>query len=101
MNIKNLEDYISKADSISYGIDFLRLNLKNIIPSLSIILHKLDDDNSNIFIRDLDDYSLSVVKNRTRNGSSLNISISIDNVPHTLFQYLEYSEKNKKVIKSE
>lgn len=101
MNIKNLEGYISNADDMSYGIDFLRLNLKTIIPSLSEPLHKLDDDNSNTFMKDVGDYSLTMVKTRTRNGSALNISVSIDDVSYTLWQYSEYSEGNKKVIKWE
>ncbi|MEI6673346.1 MAG: hypothetical protein WCL02_08875 [bacterium] len=101
MNIKNLEGYIANADDMSYGIDFLRLNLKAIIPSLSEPLHKLDDDNSNTFMKDMGDYSLTMVKTRTRNGSALNISVSIDDVSYTLWQYSKYSEENKKVIKGE
>jgi hypothetical protein len=64
-------------------------------------LHTIDDDNSNVILKEVGDYVLSIVKSRSRNGSFLNISISIDDIPHTLLQYLEYSVKNKKVIKSE
>ncbi len=100
MQIKNINEQISKADGISYWIDQLKLNLQGSITFLSEILNKIDDDNSNVYIENINEHFFSMVKIRTRNGPALNIIISIDDIPHTIWQYLEYSSKNKKKIKS-
>lgn len=90
--MNDLNWYISQADKVSRWMDYLMLNLKSPIISLTKILKTLDDDNSNVFMQTIWDYSLSMIKIRTRMGYALNISVSINNVPYTVFQYLETSE---------
>ena len=101
INQSKLKKIIDSADNVSIGLDYLRINIKNPIPFLSDILHRLDIDNSNIHLQNIGDYEISMTKLYVRGGGScLNVSISIENVPYTIFQYLEYSQKSKKILKS-
>lgn len=101
INQSNLKKIIDSADNVLIGMDYLRINIKNPISFLSTILHRLDTDNSNIHLETIGNYEVSMTKLYTRGGGScLNISISIENVPYTIFQYLEYSQKSKKILKS-
>jgi hypothetical protein len=79
----------------------LSLNLKVPLFFLQKILRKLDLDNSNSAFREIGDYGLTFIKSRSQYGDSLNITISIENIPYPVFQYMEYNEKKKKFLKSE
>lgn len=100
MKIKNLDKYINKADNSSHWIDHLRLNLKEEISFLSEVLNKIEDDNLNQEIQQIEGYSFSMLKFRTNNWYALNISLFVDDVPYTIRQYLEYNEKSKKLLRS-
>ena len=100
ININSVKK-LMKHSEISHWIDHLSLNMKIINPKLHAILWRLDLDNSNTQIEVVDGYSISYVKSRSRNGEFLNITISIRNVPYTIFQYLEYPENKKKIFNSQ
>lgn len=103
MDIKksNIEKLLKNCSQFSHWIDHLSLNLKDRIPKLSEILSILDLDNSNFKIERIDDYSITYTKSISRNGLFINIAIWINDVPYTIFQYLEYPEKKKKKFNSE
>jgi hypothetical protein len=100
-NRNNIQRYLQKADMYNWGIDHLTLNLKKPIFFLKDILDTLDFDNSNIAIQTIGNYETTFTKAYFKNGSFLSIAISIDNIPFTIFQYLEYNERNKRFLKSE
>lgn len=101
MDIKNLNKYINNADQTVFWLDLLKLNLKQKIIFLSDILSTVDFDNSNMLGREFWWFDVSFIKIMTPNWPAINISLSVDNVPYTLFQYLEYDDKRKKMFNSE
>lgn len=100
LNTDHLQKVMNEANGFAVGIDYLQINLKVAIPFLSVILHRLDDDNSHTHFETLWGYNVSMTKQYTKRGQCLNIAISIDNIPYTIFQYLEYSSSQQKIIKS-
>lgn len=91
---------MDSANWVSIGIDYLQINLKEVVPFLSVILRRLDTNNSNIHFQSIGTYEISVTKSLTKRWPCLNIAVSIENIPYTIFQYLEYSDLQQKVIKS-
>lgn len=100
INSDHLKKLMDTADWISIGIDYMQINLKEVLPSLSVILRRLDTDNSNIHFEQVGDYEVSITKSLTKRWPCLNIAISIENIPYTIFQYLEYSDLQQKIINS-
>lgn len=100
INLKNLHKTIDESDWVSPGIDYLQINLKMVVPFLSEILHRLDTDNSNTHFDNFWEYQVSMIKQYSKRGPILNISISIDNIPYPIFQYAEYSDQQKQILKS-
>ena len=103
MNIKkeSIDILFKNSSQFSHWVDHLSLNLRTKIPKLSSILSLLDTDNSNFKIEIIQWYTVNYTKSLSRNGAYINISISIRDVPYTIFQYLEYPEKKKKIFNSE
>ena len=99
-----LKATIQWADDVCYGFDYLKLNLKSEIKLFSNILSMLDCDNSNSSnisqIVDWKLYELSLVKIRTKFWDCLKISVSFDDVVYNIWQYLEYQEKERRLLKS-
>lgn len=100
INQTKLKNLMNDSDWFSVGIDYLQINLKKAIPFLSETLHRLDTDNSNIFFDNIGELQLSMTKNYSKRWMILDISISIENIPYPMFQYMEYSEKQKQILKS-
>ena len=102
MKIKNLDWYMSSADRVSFGIDYVKLNLKQIVPFLSDFFDQIQDygDSRFPFKKQISNYSLSMSKMSIRNGLALTISIVVNNVSHKILQYLEYSISSSKILKS-
>jgi len=89
-----------EADQTVLWIDLLRLNLKQKIKYLSKFMWEVDTDNSNMLFIDVGWHKVSFVKIHTGSWLALNITIAIGQIPYTIMQYLEYSEKSKKLLKS-
>ena len=98
---KYIDKLLRECSQFSHWVDHLSLNLKTKIPKLSNILSVLDLDNSNFKIEIIDGYPINYTKSISRTWTFINISVSIRDVPFTIFQYLEYSEKRKKILKTE
>lgn len=96
----NIEKLFKKCSNVSHGIDHLTLNLKDRIPKLSDILSILDLDNSNTQLERINDYSITYTKSISRNWTFLNISLVVNEISYTIFQYLEYPEKKRKKFNS-
>lgn len=100
LNQTKLKKLMDGAGWVSIGTDYLQINLKREIPFLSEILHHLDTDNSNIHFDNIGECQLSMLKQISGRWPILNISISIENIPYPIFQYMEYSDRQKELIKS-
>lgn len=100
INQNYLQKLLNEATTYSDWIDHLTLNMKKELPRFHHILATLDDDNSNTYFGSLWEYKISYTKNHSKNWTFLNITVSIEDIPYTLFQYLEYNKKKQEFLKS-
>lgn len=100
INHNYLQKLLKKATTYNDWIDHLTLNMKKELARLHHILATLDDDNSNTYFDSLWEYKISYTKNHSKNWTFLNITVSIEDIPYTLFQYLEYNKKKQEFLKS-
>lgn len=100
INQNYLQKLLKKATTYNNWIDHLTLNMKKELARLHHILATLDDDNSNTYFNSLWEYKISYTKNHSKNWTFLNITVSIEDIPYTLFQYLEYNKKKQEFLKS-
>lgn len=100
INQNYLQKLLKKATTYNDWIDHLTLNMKKELARLHHILATLDDDNSNTYFNSLWEYKISYTKNHSKNWTFLNITVSIEDIPYTLFQYLEYNKKKQEFLKS-
>lgn len=100
INQNYLQKLLKKATTYNDWIDHLTLNMKKELARLHHILATLDDDNSNTYFDSLWEYKISYTKNHSKNWTFLNITVSIEDIPYTLFQYLEYNKKKQEFLKS-
>lgn len=100
INQNYLQKLLKEATTYNDWIDHLTLNMKKELARLHHILATLDDDNSNTYFDSLWEYKISYTKNHSKNWTFLNITVSIEDIPYTLFQYLEYNKKKQEFLKS-
>lgn len=100
INQNYLQKLLKEATTYNDWIDHLTLNMKKELARLHHILATLDDDNSNTYFDSLWEYKISYKKNHSKNWTFLNITVSIEDIPYTLFQYLEYNKKKQEFLKS-
>lgn len=100
INENSFQKLLKEATTYNDWIDHLTLNMKTELPRLHEILESLDDDNSNTYFDSSWEYKISYAKSRSRNWSFLNITVSIKDIPYTLFQYLEYNKNKQEFLKS-
>lgn len=100
INQNYLQKLLKEATTYNDWIDHLTLNMKKELGRLHHILATLDDDNSNTYFDSLWEYKISYTKNHSKNWTFLNITVSIEDIPYTLFQYLEYNKKKQEFLKS-
>ena len=100
INQNYLQKLLKEATTYNDWIDHLTQNMKKELARLHHILATLDDDNSNTYFDSLWEYKISYTKNHSKNWTFLNITVSIEDIPYTLFQYLEYNKKKQEFLKS-
>jgi hypothetical protein len=112
INTKNLKKYLKKADHVVYGFDHLKLQLQDTIQSLDHILYMLNDRNTNYSIEDivhndqLYNVNFTCISKKTGKtlwsnaGKIIQILVSIDNIPYTIAQYIQYHDSYIEFLKN-
>lgn len=81
------------VDVVRYGIDYLRLNFRESVPYLDKILDRLDWDNSNFYIDEVEDFTYTKVF--TTSWPAIICSLVYNDLPIPFFMYNRFYESSK------